>query len=75
MNICHYYVFQVDTTSLRNIRNRHRQSRDTEAMKTDMLIEWIDNAVDLTWSAVVRALVGIKMKPLAKTLGMKYGKE
>ena len=65
---------EVSTTTLINIRLRHQHSGDIEAMKTDMFIAWLDEEMEPTWSAVVRALVRIKMKPLARKLGKKYGK-
>ena len=67
---------EVSTTTLRNIRHRHRHTGDIEAMKTDMFIAWRDNEEHgPTWSSIVRALVGIRMVPLARKLGMKYGKD
>ena len=65
---------EVSSATLRNIRNRHQRTGDIKDMKTDMLMGWMDNEVHPTWSPIVRALVGIKMAPLARKLGMKYGK-
>ena len=65
---------EVNTTTLLNIRYKYRYSNDNKASKTDMFIAWM-NEVEPTWSAVVRGLVGIRMKPLARKLAMKYGKE
>ena len=64
---------EVNTTTLTNIRHKYRYSDGKNVSKTDMFIAWI-NEVEPTWSAVVRALVGIKMMPLARKLGTKYGK-
>ena len=65
---------EVSTTTLINIKYKYCYSNDNEASKTAMFIAWM-NEVKPTWSAVVRALVGIRMKPLARKLAMKYGKE
>ncbi len=56
------------------IRHTHLNSRDIKASKTDLFTLWLKSSNQLTWSTVVRALVGIRMEPLAKKLAMKYGK-
>ena len=67
---------EVSATTLQNIRHRHHHTGDIEAMKTDMFIAWRDNEEHgPKWSTIVRALVGIKMVPLARKLGMKYGRD
>ena len=38
-----------------------------------MLIEWQKQVTPLTWSAVVKALVGIRREGLAAHLASKYG--
>ena len=43
-----------------------------EQRRTQMLNEWQKN-VTPTWSAVVQALVGIRMKRLASELAQKHG--
>jgi len=43
-----------------------------EACRTQMLIEWQKRVVP-TWSAVVKALVGIREPQLARHLAVKYG--
>ena len=47
--------------------------QDTDDRKTHMLMKWMKLTSDLTWSAVVRALVGIKMRSLAEKVALKYG--
>ena len=46
--------------------------KTTEACRTQMLIEWQKRVVP-TWSAVVKALVGIRECQLARHLAVKYG--
>ncbi len=65
---------EVRESDLMIIRHTHLNSRDVKASKTDLFTTWIRTSSQLTWSAVVRALVGIRMEPLAKKLAMKYGK-
>ncbi len=65
---------EVRESDLMIIRHTHLNSRDVKASKTDLFTTWIRTSSLLTWSAVVRALVGIRMEPLAKKLAMKYGK-
>ena len=44
----------------------------TEECRTQMLLQW-QNCVTPTWSAVVKALVGIGQSRLASDLAVKYG--
>ena len=46
----------------------------TKRCKTEMLDWWMNNGEQLTWSAVVRALVGIGMRGLAEKIAVKYSK-
>ena len=45
---------------------------DTKECRTQMLIEWQKQVIP-TWSAVVKALVGIGRERLASHLAIKYG--
>ena len=45
---------------------------DTKECRTQMLIEWQRHVIP-TWSAVVKALVGIDRERLASRLAAKYG--
>ncbi len=65
---------EVRESDLMAIRYTHLNSRDIKASKTDLFTLWLKSSNQLTWSTVVRALVGIRMEPLAKKLAMKYGK-
>ena len=42
--------------------------------RTDMLGWWLQHGTQLTWTAMVRALKGIKMEPLARKIATKYGR-
>ena len=44
----------------------------TRERRTQMLYEWQKNVIP-TWSAVVQALVGIRMRSLASELARKHG--
>ena len=42
--------------------------------RTDMLSWWLQHGTQLTWTALVRAVDGIKMEPLARKIATKYGR-
>ena len=43
-------------------------------VRMEVLTLWLIHATDVTWTSVVRALVGIKMEPLAWKIATKYGR-
>ena len=53
------------------IRADHREK--TEDCKTEMLVTWLRQTREASWSTVVRALVGMRMGALAQKIAMKYG--
>ena len=53
------------------IRADHKEK--TDDCKTEMLMTWLRQTMSASWSAVVRALVGIGMGALAQKIAMKYG--
>ena len=53
------------------IRADHREK--TEACKTEMLVTWLRQTSEASWSTVVRALVGMGMGALAQKVALKYG--
>ena len=59
----------VDLTALATIEADYQK---TEDRRTHTLIQWW-NRVTPTWSAVVKALVGIRREKLAGQLAAKYG--
>ena len=61
----------VSDSELMKIRADHKEK--TDACKTEMLVTWLRQTTDASWSMVVRALVGIKMRPLAQKVAVKYG--
>lgn len=63
----------VKEAKLQAIKYTHERSRNLEESKSDLFSAW-ETTNEPTWSAVVRALVGIGMMSLAKKLAMKYGK-
>ena len=46
--------------------------KDTNRCKTQVLMEWM-NMQKGSWSHIVQALIGIKMKTLATEIAEKYG--
>ena len=48
--------------------------RETEDCKTEMLVTWLRQTSNASWSTVVRALVGMRMGALAQRVALKYGK-
>ncbi len=75
MDWFHLGVFlEVSQSDLLIIKSTHELSRNIKASKSDLFIAWMNTCAQPTWSAVVRALVGIRMEALAKKLAMKYGK-
>lgn len=65
---------EVGESELMAISHKHQNSRDLKASKTDLFTVWLRTSNQPSWSAIVRALVGIRMMNLAMKLGMKYGK-
>ena len=61
----------ISPSELMKIRADHREK--TDDCKTEMLVTWLRQTTDASWSTVVRALVGIKMQPLAQKVAVKYG--
>ena len=61
----------ISPSELMKIRADHREK--TDDCKTEMLVTWLRQTTDASWSAVVRALVGIKMGALAQKVAVKYG--
>ena len=61
----------ISPSELMKIRADHWEKTDN--CKTEMLIKWLRQTTDASWSAVVRALVGIKMGDLAQKVAVKYG--
>ena len=53
------------------IRADHREK--TDDCKIEMLVTWLKQTMNASWSAVVRALVGIRMGALAQKVAVKYG--
>ena len=53
------------------IRADHREK--TEACKTEMLVTWLRQTREASWSTVVRALVGMREGALAQKVALKYG--
>ena len=53
------------------IRADHREK--TDDCKTEMLVTWLRQTTNASWSTVVRALVGIRMGALAQKVAVKYG--
>ena len=47
--------------------------RETEDCKTEMLVTWLKQTREASWSTVVRALVGMRMGALAQKVALKYG--
>ena len=61
----------ISPSELMKIRTDHREK--TDVCKTEMLMTWLRQTTDASWSAVVRALVGIRMGALAQKIAVKYG--
>ena len=61
----------ISPSELMKIRADHREK--TDDCKTEMLVTWLKQTTDASWSTVVRALVGIKMGALAQKVAVKYG--
>ena len=61
----------ISPSELMKIRADHREK--TDDCKTEMLVTWLRQSTQVSWSAVVRALVGIRMRALAHKVAVKYG--
>ena len=61
----------ISATELMKIRADHKEK--TDDCKTEMLVTWLRQTMNATWSEVVRALVGIRMGALAQRVAVKYG--
>ena len=48
-------------------------NRETEPCKTEMLVTWLRQTREASWSTVIRALVGMRMGTLAQKVALKYG--
>ena len=62
---------KLPVAELQKIEADHRK---TDRCKIEMLDWWLRNTDLPTWSAIVMALKGIKMKALAQNIVIKYGK-
>ena len=60
----------ISPPELMKIRADHRE---TEPCKTEMLVTWLRQTKEASWSQVVRALVGMRMGTLAQKVALKYG--
>ena len=61
---------EISPSELMKIRVNHRE---VDACKSEMLMTWLRQSSDVSWSAVVRALVEIRMGALAQKVALKYG--
>ena len=62
----------ISPSELMKIRADHREK--TDDCKTEMLMTWLRQTTNASWSAIVRALVGIRMGALTQKIAIKYGK-
>ena len=60
----------ISPPELMKIRVDHRE---TEPCKTEMLVTWLRQTREASWSTVVRAVVGMRMGTLAQKVALKYG--
>ena len=60
----------ISPPELMKIRADHRE---TEPCKTEMLVTWLRQTREASWSTVIRALVGMRMGTLAQKVSLKYG--
>ena len=60
----------ISSSKLRKIRADHRV---TDACKTEMLMMWMDQTTNASWTTVVRALQRMRMETLAQSIAAKYG--
>ena len=61
----------ISPPELMKIRADHREK--TEDCKTEMLVTWLRQTREASWSTVVRALVGMREGALAQKVALKYG--
>ena len=61
----------ISPSELMKIRADHMEKTDN--CKIEMLVTWLKQTTNASWSAVVRALVGIRMGALAQKVAVKYG--
>ena len=61
----------ISPSELMKIRADYREK--TDDCKTEMLVTWLRQTTNASWSMVVRALVGIRMGALAQKVAVKYG--
>ena len=61
----------ISPSELMKIRADHKEK--TDDCKTEMLMTWLRQTTDASWSAVVMALVGVRMRALAQKIAVKYG--
>ena len=61
----------ISPSELMKIRADYREK--TDDCKTEMLMTWLRQTTDASWSTVVRALVGIRMEALGQKIAVKYG--
>ena len=66
-----YIYLDISPPELMKIRADHREK--TEDCKTEMLVTWLRQTREASWSTVVRALVGMRMGALAQKVALKYG--
>ena len=63
---------QLDVPDTELMKIRYNYRGEVDRCKTEVFICWMKQ-VKPTWSAVVRALVGIKMSSMAHKIAIKYG--
>ena len=63
-------LLDISSSKLKRIRADHRE---TNACKTEMLVMWMEQTTNASWTTVVRALVEIRMETLAQNIAAKYG--
>ena len=61
----------ISPPELMKIRADHREK--TEDCKTEMLVTWLRQTREASWSTVVRVLVGMRMGALSQKVALKYG--
>ena len=50
--------------------DKHGQTKEC---RSAVFIKWMEDTVQPSWSAIVKALVGIERKPLAQKITIKFG--
>ena len=63
-------LLDISPSKLKKIRADHRE---TDACKTEMLVMWMEQTRNASWTTVVSALPSIGMETLAQNVAAKYG--